>query len=58
MKIDGTWEWYVGEVLRISNAYWADVNYSDGKLWMKVKPSERDVTWHVVEQNTACRRAE
>ena len=48
MNIRGTQDWYVGEVLRVSKPYWSDVHFSDGKLWMKTKLSERDAMWHVV----------
>ena len=42
--------WYVGRVLRLSKPWWADVSFSDGKLWMRVKTEERGHTWFIVEE--------
>ena len=43
-------DWYVGDVLRITKPHWCDVNYADGKLWMRTKISERGELWHVVSK--------
>ena len=43
-------DWYVGVVLRISKCgTWADVSFSDGKLWCKVLETERGARWVAVE---------
>ena len=47
-SLDGELSWYVGEVTRLVRPHWCDVNFDDGKLMMRAKLSERDVTWHVV----------
>jgi len=38
-------DWYAGEVSRITRGTWADVMFSDGKLWCSVKPTERGTRW-------------
>ena len=47
-------DWYAGKVKRLSTQgnHWADVEFSDGALWCSTKPSERDITWHVVERKS------
>ena len=38
--------WFVGPILNLSkNGKWADVGFSDGKLWCKLNLSERGVKW-------------
>jgi len=41
----GGHEWFVGEVIRTSRGHWVDVSFSDGKLWLSCKPSERGQKW-------------
>ena len=41
----GGHDWYVGEVLRLCRPHWADMSFSDGKLWCRVMPSERGARW-------------
>ena len=41
-------EWHIGTVLRYSNSIWADVDFVDGKLWLKVSEYERGNRWVVL----------
>lgn len=41
-------EWHIGTVLRYSNSIWADVDFVDGKLWLKVSELERGNRWVVL----------
>ena len=50
MTIGGIEDWYIGDVLRHSKPHWYDVNYSDGKLWVRARDADRDVLWHVVKK--------
>ena len=38
-------EWYIGEVLRVSRGVWTEVQFSDGKLWLRTQASERGSRW-------------
>ena len=44
-EAQGGTDWFVGEISRLSNPHWADVNFADGKLWCAVKPSECGARW-------------
>ena len=38
-------DWFHGKVLRLSKPHWADVNFVDGKLWMRIKEDNRGKDW-------------
>jgi hypothetical protein len=38
-------DWFQGKVLRLSRPHWADVDFADGKLWMKTKMEDRGKLW-------------
>jgi hypothetical protein len=43
--VNGNADWFGGEVLRLSKPHWEDVDFADGKLWMRSKMQQRGITW-------------
>lgn len=44
MRVGGTSDWYVGQVLKIpkkNGSSYADVGFEDGKLWVKLQEGLR-----------------
>ena len=45
----GGTEWYKGTITKLSRCkVWADVEFDDGKAWVRWKPSERGLRWVVL----------
>ena len=46
-------EWYKGAITKLSRHNWADVEFDDGKAWVRWKPSERGLRWVVLVETGA-----
>ena len=42
--------WYIGEILQLKKPHFADVLFTDGKLWMKLKGEDRGGIWFNVQK--------